>query len=203
MKAIKNRFSISEFTDKKISKEDLIDILNCGILAPSVKNTQPWFMTILGKTLKQNFTDFFIKNLLKYKKEHYPPLVGGSKFVSKFWGGVKSNLVIEPVETQTILRTISALKTADTVILVWNTSKNKWAGSEHSCCALMQNILTKATDLGIGSLWIGDVILLKKEIETYFEKDFSLVGAIALGYAKSQPKYRGRKSVEKVCEFLD
>ena len=66
----------------------------------------------------------------------------------------------------------------------------------------MQNILTKATDLEIGTLWIGDVILLKAEIEKYFKKDYSLVGAIALGYSKSQPKYRGRKSLEKVCEFL-
>ncbi|MHA1540938.1 MAG: nitroreductase family protein [Alphaproteobacteria bacterium] len=176
MKAIKNRFSVSEFTDKKISKEDLIEILNCGILAPSVKNTQPWFMTILRQDSKQNFRDFFIKNF---------------------------NKLIVPAETENSQnRTFSALKTADTVILVWNTSKNKWAGSEHSCCALMQNILTKATDLDIGSLWISDILLVKNEIKKYFKKDYSLVGAIALGYSKPQPKHRGRKSLEKVCEFL-
>ncbi len=192
MKAIKNRFSISEFTDKKISKEDLIEILNCGILAPSVKNTQPWFITVLRQNPKQNFTDFFIKIIKIYiakVSNSEEPLHLRER---------SSEARVRGIEK----RTTSALKTADTLLLIWNTSKNNWAGSEHSCCALMQNILTKATDLNIGSLWIGDVILLKNEIQKYFEKDYSLVGAITLGYIKEQPKYRGRKSLEKVCEFL-
>ena len=164
MNEIKERYSVREFTNKQISKKDLIEILNCGILAPSVKNTQPWFLTILEENAKEKFISF--------------------------------------LEEKTAIPSISSIKSASALILVWNRNENGWRGEEHSCCALIQNILLKATNLNIGSLWIGEFITFEKEIQTYFQKDFKLVAGIALGYPKEQPKYRGRKSIEKVCEFL-
>lgn len=49
--AIKIRWSNYKYKDKNIKKEIIKDILNCGRLAPSAKNRQPWYFVITtGKT---------------------------------------------------------------------------------------------------------------------------------------------------------
>lgn len=53
--AIYKRRSIRKFQDKPISEEDIIDILQCGIKAPSSKNRQPWkYIVVQGKAMVQN-----------------------------------------------------------------------------------------------------------------------------------------------------
>ncbi len=42
MELIKNRRSIKKFISKKIDKETILEILECGRWAPSNQNSQPW-----------------------------------------------------------------------------------------------------------------------------------------------------------------
>lgn len=50
--AIKNRRSIRAFTDKPVSRETIMEILNAACRAPSAMNTQPWeFIVITGEKL--------------------------------------------------------------------------------------------------------------------------------------------------------
>lgn len=61
---IESRRSIRHYLKKELAKEDLEDILKCGILAPSAKNRQPWHFIIIkeDKDLKNK-----IANLLETK----------------------------------------------------------------------------------------------------------------------------------------
>ena len=61
---IKSRKSIRKFTNEKISKESLLDILECGRWAPSGLNKQPWFViVVLHSTVKT-----LLAELTKYGK---------------------------------------------------------------------------------------------------------------------------------------
>ena len=52
--AIYDRRSIRKFTDKPISQEDITDIIQSGIKAPSSKNRQPWkYIVIQGKSKEE------------------------------------------------------------------------------------------------------------------------------------------------------
>ena len=42
--AIANRRSIRKYTSRPVTEEELLTILECGTLAPSGMNTQPWFV---------------------------------------------------------------------------------------------------------------------------------------------------------------
>ena len=46
--AIKQRRSIRKFKDVSISKKQINEILNCGRLAPSAKNRQPWKFVVIA-----------------------------------------------------------------------------------------------------------------------------------------------------------
>ena len=54
---IHKRRSIRNFTDKKISEEDINKILSAGMVAPSAMNKQPWrFILIEDDKLKKEIT---------------------------------------------------------------------------------------------------------------------------------------------------
>ncbi len=53
-----NRRSIRYFDDKRVSKEDVMKLLELAQLAPSVENLQPWhFHVIFNKDLRHKFTE--------------------------------------------------------------------------------------------------------------------------------------------------
>ena len=58
--AIENRRSIRNFNTDKISKDIVEDILNCGRLAPSAKNRQPWYFVIVEDEMKNKIADMMI-----------------------------------------------------------------------------------------------------------------------------------------------
>ncbi|HOJ31144.1 MAG TPA: nitroreductase family protein [bacterium] len=47
LKIIKNRRSIRKFTQKKIPENIIKDILDCGRLAPTARNLQPWTFVVI------------------------------------------------------------------------------------------------------------------------------------------------------------
>ncbi|MGC8611235.1 MAG: nitroreductase family protein [Athalassotoga sp.] len=50
IEAIKKRRSVRKYVDKPIPKEILVDIVDCGRLAPSGNNSQPWeFLVVTDK----------------------------------------------------------------------------------------------------------------------------------------------------------
>ena len=50
IQAINERRSIRKFQNKPIPKQDIVDILQSGIKAPSSKNRQPWnYIVVQGK----------------------------------------------------------------------------------------------------------------------------------------------------------
>ena len=60
IEAIENRRSIRLFKDDDISKEIVEDILNCGRLAPSAKNRQPWYFVVTKGKTKDKIADMMI-----------------------------------------------------------------------------------------------------------------------------------------------
>ncbi len=81
---LKKRRSVREYLDKPISKEVLEDIVDCGRLAPTGNNSQPWHFLVITKKEELKFISQkathgeFIKDAVacilvfceKYNKHH-------------------------------------------------------------------------------------------------------------------------------------
>ena len=61
LKVIQERKSIRSYTSQKLSKELIEDILNCGRLAPSAKNRQPWYFVVVEKNIKNKIADLMLE----------------------------------------------------------------------------------------------------------------------------------------------
>ncbi len=69
--------------------------------------------------------------------------------------------------------------------------------------AAIENMILRATDLGVQSLWIGYIVKVSKIIENMFNKKEKLVSAIALGYSDIFPKMRPRKDKDEIVKWIE
>ena len=64
--------------------------------------------------------------------------------------------------------------------------------------AFVQNMHLKATEMGLGSLWIANTDYIKKEISDITNCNLECVSCLGVGYKNQEPKMRPRKSIEKI-----
>ena len=67
--------------------------------------------------------------------------------------------------------------------------------------ASIENMLLRATALGLGTLWIANTCFAYTDLVSAIGEAGQLVGAVSLGYADEAPAARPRKKLEDVLEF--
>ena len=65
VQAINDGRSIRKFQNKPISKQDIIDILQSGIRAPSSKNRQPWNYIVVQEKAKEEMLKVFREGIFR------------------------------------------------------------------------------------------------------------------------------------------
>ena len=189
--AIYDRRSIRKFSDAPIPKEDMIEIIQSGIKAPSSKNRQPWKYIVVQGREKEEMLEVFRRGISREENE---------------WA-------LLPQSRQHITAakcTVDIMEDAPVIVFVVN-SLGKSILSEltpeervyeicniQSVSASIQNMLLTATEKGIGSLWICDIYFAYAELSEWLNTDGQLVAAVAFGYPKESPQARPRKKLEDV-----
>jgi len=177
--AVKGRRSIRKYKDNPVPKQLIKEVLEAGIWAPSAKNGQQWRFTVLTGKSKDVLISLFQKTLDEHIKEHGEGTTGSA------------------------LNSCTIMKEAPVVIMVWNAGVWNHMVEEQSIAAAIQNMLLRAYDLGLGSLWIADVIYGKKALEEHLGKTWSLSAAVTLGYADGEGRLPPKMTVEEVIEFKE
>lgn len=180
--AIKERASCRQFQQRAIKDRELYEIIDAARYAPSPKNRQPWRFAVLRGEDKRAFV----------KLIETPPAYDYG--VAPY---EKLNEFNSEKETYRIMRE------ADTIILVFNAYpsqkvlKKKDSLFERTNIqaigAAIQNMILKATELEIGSLWICDIYTHYQQICDQYYKDGQLIAGIALGYPAGAKQKTPRK----------
>lgn len=166
---INKRQSIRKFSHKKISRKDLVKILKCGINAPSGKNRQPWHFYICPTHIKNTISSY-MKNWHKHNANN----------------------------KTSVLSTAITIDSAPTLILIFKKPDiNQEKIDLLSIGASVENILLKATELNIASLWICATKYVENEIKQLLNLPFDLCSAIALGYADKTPQKPKKKPLNE------
>ncbi len=169
----KKRRSIRLFQqDKDVPEEYIKKILEAGNLAPSAHNKQSWkFVVIKGN--KKNELSKLITDLSE----------------------------IFPKKSRLLLRMgAKSIFTAPCVIAVFSTGELVSEAPEfgeglkkeiecffqemeiQSASAAVQNMLLQATELGLGTVWLGIVVLIARQIECFLNIDGKLLAMFPVGY---------------------
>lgn len=191
-KSIRKYKSISEGGD--ITREQLDEIFKVARCAPSAKNRQPWKFVVYKGRKKEEILDCMEKGIAKQKKNPFMP--------KKFKNGMAS-----------ADNTLRIMREAPVVVMVLNIRSNDplksiFAGKRISeihdslsIGAAIENMLLKAAEMGIGSLWVGNTVYAHKEITEYMNTKCQLAGAVVFGIADEEPEGRPRKEMSEIVEY--
>lgn len=168
---IELRRSIRKFKDTEVDEELINQLLEVARIAPSAKNLQPWRFYIAKDDIKNKIAKLM-------KDYHYA----------------------NPERTAGMLSTANSIEEAPVLILVFRESDG-YSLERNDILSLggaIEHILLKATDLGLGSLWICAMYKVKEEISKLIGTELELYSAIAIGYADESPEARPRKNMKEI-----
>lgn len=192
--AIYDRRSIRKFLEKPISKEDMTDIIQSGLKAPSSKNRQPWKYIVVQGKAKEEMLNIFRRGI--QREEHEDALLPQSK---QHIAAARHTVHIM-AEAPVIVFVINSLGKS---ILEDLTPEERISEicNIQSVSASIQNMLLAATEKGIGSLWICDIFFAYAELCEWLDSDGQLIAAVAFGYPDEFPEERPRKGIDDVVEW--
>ena len=190
---IHNRRSVRQFRDCPVEDHLIEKVLDAANRAPSAHNQQAWrFIVIQGR-----------------KKSDL------AKLVSQ-----KAPDFNKPIST--ILRMAArTIASAPTVIAVMNTGQFIANGSSlfrvnrqdaldffrtmeiQSSAAAVENLLLAANSLGLGSLWLGILYVVKDEVmEFIHESAGEFMAIVPIGYPAKIPEGPQKKPLDEVIKYL-
>lgn len=193
---IHDRRSIRKFQDKPLSKQDIADILHCGIRAPSSKNRQPWKYVVVQGDAKRKMLEAFRAGILREE-------TGGALLPqsAKHIAGAKYTVQIME-QAPAVVFVLNPLGKGIAADLTFEDRVYEICNIQ-SASASIQNMLLAATQKGIGSLWICDIFFAYPELCEWLGVDGELLAAVALGYPAEAPAARPRRGIEEVVEWRD
>lgn len=192
--AIYNRRSIRKFADIPISQEDIANIIQSGIKAPSSKNRQPWKYIVIQGNSKEEMLKVFRQGIEREESGNAllpqsKPHIASAKYTVDVMAEAPTIVFVVNSLGKNIL---SELTPEERVSEICNIQ---------SIGASIQNMLLAATEKGIGSLWICDIYFAYSELCKWLNSDGQLIAAIAFGYPNEFPKERPRRKIEDIVEW--
>jgi len=194
LETIKNRRSIRVFTKDEIHDGQIAVLLEAANEAPSAHNQQSWRFIVLRGQKKQELSD-----LVTAKSEGFP----------------------RPAST--LLRMAArSIATAPVVIAVVNTGDLIAHGTElfkvnqemandffrtmeiQSSAAAVENMLLAATSIGLATVWLGILFLIKNEVLQFVgEPAGEFMAVVPVGYAAKSHSGPQKEPFEMKVKYLD
>ena len=191
---IRDRRSIRKYKDTMPDRKVIDDILSAAVLAPSAKNRQPWKYIVYSGSEKDKLI-MAMERGLNREQSGDALLPESALALPDAWN------------------TLRIMREAPIIVAVLNTNgRTPYENTDTdkriseicdtlSIGASIQNMIIRACELGIGSLWIANTCFAYTELVDFIGTKYQLVSAIALGYADEAPAKRPRKNMEEVVEY--
>jgi len=198
MQIINDRRSIRNYTDEKVSEEDLRLILESARQAPSGENAQPWRFIVVRDKKNKDFLSELGKN------------ASGRRFTGEFlskqmharFEGLKDDEKRLKAFKKLTSGNVSAFVNEADLILIVLGKKDVW-DTPFDTSAAIENILLTVTALDLGACWlVAPVIDIRDELKLkeYFEipEDYKVVSIISIGKPSRIPNPRPRLPLKEL-----
>lgn len=154
LRTIKERHSVRTFTGDDVSDDEINVLLHAANAAPSAHNQQAWKFTILRGARKQELAQLVTNQSARFPKPAAALLRMGAKSI------LSAPVVIAVANTGDLIR-----HGTDLFKVEKETAQNFFRTMEiQSSAAAVENILIAATSLGLGTVWLGVLYLIKDDV---------------------------------------
>jgi nitroreductase len=194
LRTIKQRHSIRLFTDEPVSDEDLQTLLEAANSAPSAHNQQSWHFIVIRGEKKRELVE-----LVNHRAMEFP----------------KSTSVFLRMASRSIASAPVVVAVANTGALIEHGTKLFQVEPEKAhdffrtmeiqgSAAAAQNLLLAASSLGLASVWLGALFLLKDEVlQLLGEPQGEFMAVIPIGHPAKETKGPNKQPLETIVKYLD
>lgn len=193
LKTIYQRRSIRQFQDKPVSDALIQAVLDAANQAPSAHNQQSWKFVVIRNEKKQDLARLVSKKAADFPK----PSASILRMAGRSIGSAP--VVIAAMNTGTLIEHGTELFNieAEPALDFFRTMEIQ------SSAAAVENLLLAATALGLGSVWLGILFLIKRQVLSFLdEKQGEFMAVIPLGYPQRESSGPKKQALEYVVKNL-
>jgi nitroreductase len=194
IRSIFNRHSYRLYTEKDVSHEDILAILNAANQAPSAHNKQSWNFIVLRGYKKTELVNLITNNCQRFPRPVSALLRMAARSISS------APVVIA------VLNTGELIQRGPELIEVNNEIAHDFFRimEIQSSAAAVENMLIAATSLGISSVWLGILIMIQEEVLTFLgNPGGEFMAVVPAGYSAKVISGPVKKSLEGSVKFYE
>jgi nitroreductase len=194
LQTIKNRHSVRSFTKQEVSQDQVTILLKAANEAPSAHNQQSWRFVVMRNKKKQE-----LAHLVASKASDFPrPASTLLRMAAKSIAGAP--VVVAIVNTGDLISHGTQLFKVDKEMAYdfFRTMEIQ------SSAAAVQNVLLAATSIGLGSVWLGILFLIKDDVLQFLgERKGEFMAVVPVGHAAKSGIGPQKQPVEMKVTYLD
>lgn len=194
LRSIRNRRSVRLFTEQRVPDELVATLLEAANQAPSAHNQQSWRFLVLRGGKKHELAD-----VVNNRANDFP----------------RPSSILLRMASRSIISAPVVIAVANTGELIHHGSKLFQVEREaardffrtmeiQSSAAAVENLLLAATSVGLGSVWLGILFLMKDEVLRFLgEPQGEFMAVIPIGYSARKTEGPKKRALDTTVRFLD
>jgi nitroreductase len=194
LKTIKSRRSIRTFADREVSEQQIAVLLHAANEAPSAHNQQPWRFVVLRGAKKQELAQLVTAQSSGFPRPASALLRMAARSI------ISAPVVIAVANTGDLIEHGTHLFKVEKEM-----AHDFFRTMEiQSSAAAVENLLLAATSLGLATVWLGILFLIKDEVrELLGEPKGEFMAVVPVGYANHPGSGPQKLPVEMRVRYLD
>lgn len=197
--AIFGRTSIRYFSGRDVSDEQVKSLINAAVRAPTASGLENWlFVVFRSEEAREKLYNLIAKGMEAYYRAVNLPEEKIAKLGKRIY---EEGMFRAPVYIAVFIdRRVRFLpgEEFDELEFIW---------SVESAAMAIQNLMLRAVELGLGTVYIGVTSFpgIEGEVRKLagLDENHYLVGVIPVGYPRAEPRPRKRrKTFEEVTRFI-
>jgi len=194
LQIIKNRHSIRSFSKQEVPDKLIKILLQAANEAPSAHNQQPWGFIILRNEKKQELAHLVTSKAGEFPKPASALLRMSARSI------ISAPVVIAVANTGELMERGTQLFKIEQEM-----ARDFFRTMEiQSSAAAVENLLLAATSLGLATVWLGILFLLKDDVLNFLgEPKGEFMAVIPIGYAERSGSSPQKQPFEMKVRYLE
>ena len=190
------RRMIRRYTDQPVPREMIEAILAAGALAPSPHNRQPWRFAVVMGDARVRLAVAMGAQLRSDLQADGAPADVIEKDVARSHGRITS--------AQVCIVACLTMRDMDVYPDARRNETERWMAGQ-AVAAALQNMLLKATEIGLGACWMCAPLFCPKVVVQTLElpADWEPQALLTIGFPSDAGKTRGRRRVDEVSIWVE
>jgi nitroreductase len=194
LKTIADRHSVRIFKDIPPSNDLIEQVLNAANLAPSAHNQQSWRFIIITGDKKRKLTELTTEKAATFPRPTAVLLRMAARSIAS------APVVIGIANTGDLIKHGGELFGLgnDNVADFFRTMEIQ------SSAAAVQNLLLAATSLGLATVWLGILFLIKDDVlKLLDEPQGEFMAVVPMGYPEREVNGPRKKPLQAIVKYMD